>query len=79
MNTNYNNLADKTAADMAADHICAAYRLLKTLHPEIGGFTAELVETGNEDEIRTKIGLLHAVGVTDRKEIDGEDGYIIVD
>ena len=56
MNTKYNNLADKTAADMMNGYIMCAYNTMKAVHPECGGFSVDVTEV--DEGVRTKIQLL---------------------
>lgn len=58
MNKKYDSLADKTAAEMANEHLLSAYELFKSVHPECGGFSAEVTEIDEDGTTRTRIGLL---------------------
>ena len=40
----YHTLADRTAQDMAMDHIYSAYELIVHLHPEIKGMQATIIQ-----------------------------------
>lgn len=55
----YQNLADRTAQDMVVDHIYAAYDIIKSIHPEISGFQAKIVENPDDpDQMITTLDLM---------------------
>ena len=76
MQDKYNSKVDKTAAEMASEYLDRVYELLKSVHPECGGFSAEVVEVGDDGSTQIKIGLLIPQGTKTREEGDGD--YIIV-
>lgn len=80
MSSKYDNLADKTAANLVADRLMSSYRMLKELHPEIGGLHIEMVELGDDGAVNTKIELLRPAGTMKRKDANGNNGkdYVIV-
>lgn len=56
MNKKYDNLADKTSAEMVAEHMASSFGLIKSVHPECGGFSATVTMKG--DNVLTSIDLL---------------------
>ena len=74
MGDKYNNLTDITAAELAADYLMCAYRLLIGVHPECGGFSAEVGNKYEEgDDVEVHIDLLTKIkennGCTDTIKI----------
>lgn len=57
MNEKYDSLADKTVAELANEHLLSVYELFKSVHPECGGFSAEVTEINEDGTTRTRIGL----------------------
>jgi len=51
----YDNLADRTAQDMVMDHLWASYQLIKSVHPDICGFKAMLVDDGESSRVELDI------------------------
>lgn len=76
MKDKYDTRVDRTAAEMANEYLQRAYELFKSVHPECGGFTAEVVEVGDDGSVQTKIDLLVPQGTRDREEGDGD--YVII-